>query len=304
MSEHPERDLVGYGSKPPNPEWPGGARLAVNFVLNYEEGAEYCVLNGDDFSETALSDLSGLEPLYGTRHLNIESCYEYGSRVGVWRIFEAFAERDVPLTVYAVGAALEINPSVAHAIRANGCDVVSHAWRWIDYQRVDEAVEREHIRLCVETIERLTGARPLGWYTGRPSLNTRRLVVEEGGFIYDCDAYNDDLPYWVVVNGKPHLVICHSLDTNDSRFSRAQGFDLADDWFSYVRDAFDWLYAEGAKTPRLLTVALHCRLIGRPARMWALTRFLDHVLGHDEVWICKRIEVARHWYEHHPFQNE
>lgn len=302
MNEYPNRDLVGYGSMPPHPEWPGDARLAVNFVLNYEEGAEYCVLNGDEHSETALSDLSGLEPLHGTRHLNIESVYEYGSRVGVWRIFDAFAERGVPLTVYTVGAALQMNPVVAEVIRANDYDVVGHAWRWIDYQLVDEDTEREHIRLCVEAIERLTGARPLGWYTGRPSLNTRRLVVEEGGFLYDCDAYNDDLPYWVAVNGKPHLVVCHSLDTNDSRFTRAQGFDLADDWFTYMRDAFDWLYAEGAKIPRLLTVALHCRLIGRPARMWALTRFLDHVLGHDDVWICKRIEVARHWYERHPFQ--
>jgi peptidoglycan/xylan/chitin deacetylase (PgdA/CDA1 family) len=232
MNQYPDRDLVGYGPKPPNPDWPGGARLAINFALNYEEGAEYCVPNGDEHSETALSDLSALEPLHGARQLNIESCYEYGSRVGVWRIFDAFADRDLPLTVYDVGAALEMNPAVAEVIRANDYDVVSRAWRWIDYQFVPEEVDREHIRLCVETIERLTGTRPLGCYTDRPSLNTRCLVVEEGGFLYDCDAYNDDLPYWVMVNGKPHLVICHSLDTDDSRFTRAQGFDLADDWFT------------------------------------------------------------------------
>lgn len=300
MNTYPNRDLIGYGQAPPHPGWPEGARVAVNFVLNYEEGAEYCVLNGDAHSETNLSDLSGLVPLEGARHLNIESAYEYGSRVGVWRIFDVFRQRRLPLTVYAVGAALDMNPAVAGVIRSQGYDVVSHGWRWIDYQFVEEQVEREHIRLCVETIERLTGARPLGWYTGRPGPNTRRLVVEEGGFLYDSDAYNDDLPYWVSVDGHPHLVICHSLDTNDSRFSRAQGFNLADDWFAYMRDAFDWLYMEGEHTPRMMTVALHARLIGKPARMWALTRFLDHVQKHDRVWICKREEIARHWYEHHP----
>lgn len=301
MTRVPVRDLVGYGRNPPDPCWPGGARLALNFVLNYEEGAEYCVLNGDAHSETALSDLSGLVPLYGTRHLNIESAYEYGSRVGVWRILEVFKERGLPLTVYAVGRALEQNPAVGEVVAAEGHDVVCHGWRWIDYQWVGEEQEREHIARCVGTIERLTGSRPVGWYTGRPSPNTRRLVVEHGGFLYDCDAYNDDLPYWVVVGDRPHLVICHSLDCNDSRFTRAQGFDLAEDWLVYMRDAFDWLYAEGARTPRFMTVALHCRLIGRPGRMAALTRFLDHVERHADVWVCRRLEVARHWHERHPY---
>ncbi len=301
MSWQPERDLVGYGASPPDPEWPGGARLAINFVLNYEEGAEYCVLNGDAHSETLLSDLSNLEPLHAARDLNIESAYEYGSRVGVWRILDVFRARALPLTIYAVGHALEQNPTLADVIRAEGYDVVCHGWRWIDYQRMDENEEREHIRRCAESVERITGERPAGWYTGRPSLNTRRLVVEHGGFLYDSDAYNDDLPYWVLVEGKPHLIVCHTLDCNDSRFSRAQGFDLAEEWFTYMRDAFDWLYQEGAMHPRFMTIALHCRLIGRPGRIAALTRFLDYVRSHSDVWICKRIEVARHWIGHHPY---
>lgn len=297
----PRRDLIGYGPTPPDPRWPGAARLAVNFVLNYEEGAEYNVLEGDAHSETLLSDLSGLEPLHGTRDLNIESAYEYGSRVGVWRCLGVFAERSVPITVYAVGLALEKNPAVADAIGAAGHDVVAHGWRWIDYRNVDEDIEGEHIQRCVETIERLTGERPIGWYTGRPSLNTRRLVVAQGGFLYDCDAYNDELPYWVQVEGRPHLVICHTLDTNDSRFSRAQGFDLAEEWLTYMRDSFDALYAEGADHPRFMTIAVHARLIGHPGRIGALERLRDHVLAHDDVWICRRNEVARHWYEHHPY---
>ena len=300
MSWQPERDLIGYGPQPPDPQWPHGARIAVNFVLNYEEGAEYCVLDGDARPETLLSELSGGEAIAGMRDLNMESIYEYGSRVGVWRILEQLDTRALPFTVYAVGLALEKNPEVAGAIRAAGCDVVCHGWRWIDYAGIEEHEEREHIRRCAESIERLTGERPVGWYTGRPSINTRRLVVEHGGFIYDSDAYNDDLPYWVIVQGRPHLVICHALDTNDSRFSRGQGFDTADDWFDYMRDAFDWLYREGEHRPRLMTVAVHCRLIGRPGRMAALARFLDHVQSHSDVWICRRREVAEHWLRHHP----
>jgi len=294
------RDLVGYGARPPKAEWPGGARVAVNFVLNYEEGAEYCVLDGDTHSETVLSDLSGLEPLMGLRHLNIESAYEYGSRVGVWRILELFASRGLPFTLYAVGYALAKNPAVAEAVAAAGHDTVAHGWRWIDYQLMGEAEEREHIRLAIDTIERLMGSRPLGWYTGRPSPNTRRLVVEEGGFLYDCDAYNDDLPYWTRVAGRSHLVIPHALDTNDSRFSRAQGLDHADDFFRYCKDAFDWLYAEGERCPRFLTVSLHCRLIGRPGRIGGLARLLDYVAGHERAWVCRRLEVARHWMTRHP----
>ena len=297
----PDRDLVGYGQHPPNPIWPGAARLALNIVVNYEEGAEYCILNGDTRSETLLSDLSGLEPLYGARHLNIESSYEYGSRVGIWRVLQLLRDRELPFTCYAVGLALQQNPRVAEAIAGSDCDVVAHGWRWIDYQDVPEAVERDHIGRCVETIADLTGNRPLGWYTGRPSPSTRRLVVEEGGFVYDSDAYNDELPYWTQVDGKAHLVICHSLDTNDSRFTRAQGFDLAEQFFAYMRDSFDCLYAEGAEHPKLMTVAVHGRLIGRPGRIAGLTRFLDHVLRHENVWICKRDEIASHWVTNHPY---
>lgn len=264
-------------------------------MLSYEEGAESCVLNGDRQSETILSDLSGLMPRLGERDLNIESSYEYGSRAGVWRILRLFEERGLPFAVHAVGLALEQNPEVAAAIAAADCDVVAHAWRWIDFHGMAEEEERVHIRRSVETIARLTGQRPLGWYTGRPSRNTRRLVVEEGGFHYDCDAYNDYLPYWTLVDGRPYLVICPALDTNDSRFARAQGFDLAKEFFVYVRDAFDWLYAEGAETPKMLAVALHCRLIGQPGRMAGLARFLDHVQRHDDVWICRREAIARHW---------
>jgi putative urate catabolism protein len=301
VSDQPPRDLVGFGARPPRAEWPNGARLALNLVLNYEEGAEYSVLNGDAHSETILSDLGGLSPRHGARDLNIESAYEYGSRAGFWRIMRLFAARGLPFTVYAVGLALAQNPAAAAAIAAADCDVVSHGWRWIDYHDMAAAEEREHIGRCVDTITRLTGARPLGWYTGRPSLNTRALVVEAGGFLYDSDAYNDDLPYWTVVAGKPHLVICHALDTNDSRFARAQGFDLAEQFFVYVRDAFDWLYAEGAETPKMMTVALHCRLIGRPGRIGGLARFLDHVQGHDDVWICQRQAIAHHWMAQHPY---
>jgi len=269
-------------------------------VVNYEEGAEYCVLNGDAHSETILSDLSTLEPRWGGRELNIESGYEYGSRCGIWRVLRLLEDRGIAFTTYAVGLALEQNPDAAAAIGAANCDVVSHAWRWIDYHDMAEDEERDHIRRCVETIERLTGARPIGWYTGRPSPNTRRLVVEEGGFLYDSDAYNDDLPYWTEVAGQPHLVICHTHDNNDSRFARAQGFTLAEEFFTYIKDAFDWLYAEGAEAPKMMTVAVHCRLIGRPGRIAGLARFLDHVQRQDDVWICRRGEIARHWIANHP----
>ena len=298
MADGPERDFAGYGRAPPDPEWPGGARLALNMVLNYEEGAEYCVLDGDAHSESMLSEVAA-RPLAGERNLNVESSYEYGSRAGVWRILRVFAERRLPLTIYAVGAALARNPAVAEETARMGCDHVGHGWRWIDYRGTPEDEEREHIARCVETIERLTGGRPLGWFTGRPSLNTRRLVVEEGGFLYDCDAVNDDLPYWVTVGGKRHLVICHTFDSNDGRFARGQGFVTADHWFAYMRDAFDWLYREGERAPKLLTVALHCRMIGRPGRIGALARFLDHAAAHPGVWLCRREEIARHWRRRH-----
>lgn len=299
MAGYP-RDLIGYADKPPDPRWPGGARLAVNFVLNYEEGGERTVLDGDKASETRLADLFAAAPVLGGRDLNMESAYEYGSRIGFWRLMRVFAERQVPFTVYAVAMALERNAAVAEAMARQGCDIVDHGWRWIDYQGVDEATEREHIRISIETIQRHTGIRPIGWYVGTPSANTRRLVVEEGGFLYDSDAYNDELPYWTYDYDRPHLIIPHTLDDNDTRLARGLGWGQAGDFFVSLRDNFDALYREGAKTPKMMTVAVHCRLGGKPARAAALADFVDHVLRHDKVWICGRNEIAQHWRQHHP----
>lgn len=294
------RDLIGYAGDPPFADWPGGARIAVNFCVNYEEGAEYCLLNGDDQHETLFTDLGAMEALAGERHLNIESAYEYGSRVGFWRILEVLTKRRLKFTVNAVGLALEQNPAAAEAIARADCDIQAHAWRWIDYQFVEEETEREHIRLCVDTIQRLTGARPLGWYTGRPSLNTRRLVVEEGGFLYDSDSYNDDLPYWTHQYGSPHLVLPYSLDTNDSSFTRPIGFSTADEAVRYWCDSFERLLREGQSRPKMMTIGLHGRIIGRPGRIGALERFLDHLDRRDGVWVCRRVDIARHWMERHP----
>ena len=299
MRYQPLRNVVGYGAALPNPKWPSRARLAINFVVNYEEGAEYSLPEGDSHAESILSDQHPGAPLPGMRCRNMESLYEYGSRVGIWRLLRLFRERGAPLTVYAVGRALELNPAVGAAITEAGYDTVCHGWRWIDYYSMDPAEEAEHIARNVAIIERLTGARPLGWYTGRPSLNTRRLVVDHGGFLFDSDDYNDDLPYWVEVDSRRHLVIPHSFDTNDSRFARGSGLETADQFFTYLRDSFDWLYAEGAESPKMMTVSLHCRLIGRPGRIGGLARFLDHVLRHDRVWICRRTDIARHWYAVH-----
>jgi putative urate catabolism protein len=295
------RDMVGYGAHPPIVRWPGDARVALQFVLNYEEGGENDILHGDAASETFLSDIIGAVPFEGARHMSMESLYEYGSRAGVWRVLRLFAERRLPLTVFAVGMALARNPAVAEAIVAAGHEVASHGWRWINYHGVAESVEREHIRQAVAAIERLTGSPPLGWYTGRDNARTRDLVVEHGGFLYDSDSYADDLPYWKVVRGRPHLIVPYTLDTNDMRFVTAQGFHTSEQFYTYLKDAFDVLYAEGAAQPKMLSVGLHCRLIGRPARIAGLSRFLDYVQQHDKVWICRRVEIARHWIEHHPF---
>jgi putative urate catabolism protein len=294
------RDLVGYGRAPPHPRWPGGARIAVQFVLNYEEGAENCVLHGDAASETFLSDIIGAVPFPGARHMNMESLYEYGGRAGVWRLLRAFEERGLPLTVFAAAMALARNPEAAAAFVAGGHEVASHGWRWIDYRDVDEATEREHVTLAVETIRRLTGSPPLGWYTGRTSENTRRLVVEHGGFLYDADSYADDLPYWVRVAGRDHLVVPYTLDANDMRFVTAGGFANGEEFFAYLKDTFDVLYAEGEQAPRMMSIGLHCRLAGRPGRLAGLARFLDYIQGHDGAWVCRRVEVARHWHGHHP----
>jgi putative urate catabolism protein len=299
MPDYP-RDMIGYGRTPPDPRWPGGARLALQIVLNYEEGAENSVLHGDRASETFLSEIVNAQPFVGERHMSMESLYEYGSRVGFWRLMRLFSERRIPITVFAVAMALERNPEAARAMIEAGHEVASHGWRWIDYQTVAESVEREHLQRAVASLEKLTGARPLGWYTGRTSPRTQRLVAEEGGFLYDADSYADELPYWVKAGAIDHLVVPYTLDANDMRFATAQGFNSGDQFFAYLRDSFDVLYAEGAVAPKMMSVGLHCRLVGRPGRFAALQRFLDHVDKHDKVWICRRIDIARHWRAHHP----
>ncbi|MFO1360722.1 allantoinase PuuE [Plasticicumulans sp.] len=306
MSDQPyPRDLIGYGRTPPHARWPQQARIAVQFVLNYEEGGENCVLHGDAGSEQFLSELFA-PASFPDRHLSMESIYEYGSRVGVWRILREFERRGLPLTVFGVAMALERHPEVTTAFVELGHEIACHGWRWIHYQNIDEATEREHLRIGLEVIEHLTGTRPLGWYTGRDSPNTRRLVVDDGGLLYDSDYYGDDLPFWTEVTRSdgvtmPHLIVPYTLDANDMRFSLPQGFSHGDEFFEYLRDSFDVLYAEGAEAPKMLSVGLHCRLIGRPGRFRALQRFLDHIERHDRVWVCRRIDIARHWHAEHPY---
>ncbi|MDI9640084.1 allantoinase PuuE [Geitlerinema splendidum] len=300
MSPTYPRDLIGYGQNPPHPHWPDRARLALQFVINYEEGGENCILHGDSASEAFLSESVGATPLLGVRNLNMESMYEYGSRAGFWRLHRIFTSRQLPVTVYAVTMALQRHPEAAMAMSKAGWEIASHGYRWIDYQYVSEAVEREHIRKAIEIHTQVTGERPLGFYQGRVSPNTRRLVVEAGGFLYDADSYADDLPYWVYDYGSPHLVIPYTLDNNDMRFATYQGFNSGDQFFTYLRDAFDVLYAEGETAPKMMSVGLHCRLAGRPGRAAALNRFLDYVQSHEAVWICRRVDIARHWRVHHP----
>ena len=294
------RDLIGYGPEPPSAQWPSGARIALQFVVTYEEGGENCVLHGDTASEAFLSEIVGAAPWPGQRHPSMESIYEYGSRVGVWRLFDLFARYEIPLTVFAVAMALERNPAVAQAAMAAGYEICSHGYRWIDYRDVPEDIEREHLERAIEIIRSLTGERPLGWYTGRTSERTRALVAAEGGFLYDADDYNDDLPFWTEVDGKSHLVVPYTLDNNDMRFASPQGFNSGDQFYSYLRDAFDVLYAEGEHTPRMMSVGLHCRLVGRPGRLAALARFIEHTRRFDHVWYCRRIDIARHWRAVHP----
>nr|WP_255558077.1 MULTISPECIES: allantoinase PuuE [unclassified Photobacterium] len=292
--------MIGYGAVPPHPRWPNDARVAVSFVLNYEEGGERCILHGDSESEAFLSEIPAAQPFPGQRHISMESIYEYGSRAGVWRILRLFKEYDVPLTVFGVAMALERHPDVAKAFVEAGHEICSHGYRWIDYQHIDESEERDHMMKAIEIIKNLTGERPYGWYTGRTGPNTRRIVAEEGGFMYDSDAYDDDLPYWHEEGPKPQLVIPYTLDTNDMRFATVQGFNAGDQFFNYLKDTFDTLYEEGATAPKMMSVGLHCRLIGRPGRIAALRRFLDYVSQHDKVWLCRRIDIAKHWHEHHP----
>jgi putative urate catabolism protein len=295
------RDMIGYAASPPDPKWPGGARIAVQFVINYEEGAENSVLHGDAASESFLSEMVGAAPIPDMRHMSMESLYEYGSRAGFWRLHRLFTGMGVPVTVYAVAMAMERNPAAVEAMLKADWEIASHGYRWINYQHVTENIEREHIGLAIETHKRVTGERPLGWYQGRTSPNTARLVVEEGGFVYDADSYADDLPYYDAQHGRPQLIVPYTLDTNDMRFAAPQGFNSGDQFFAYLRDAFDVLYAEGETAPKMLSVGLHCRIVGRPARMASLRRFIEHVQSHDRVWIAKRIEIARHWLAVHPY---
>jgi allantoinase len=304
------RDLVGYGRNPPHPQWPGLARVALQFVLNYEEGGENAVLHGDGGSEQFLSEMFN-PPSFTERHMSMEGIYEYGSRVGVWRILREFEKRGLPLTVFGVGMALQRHPELTAAFVELGHEIACHGWRWISYQNLDETTEREHMRLGLDAIEKLTGNRPLGWYTGRDSPQTRRLVADDGGLLYDSDYYGDDLPFWMKVKRTdgtvvPRLVLPYTLDTNDMRFALPQGFAQAEDFYIYLRDSFDALYAEGdpngQNAPKMMSVGMHCRLLGRPGRLVALQRFLDHVAKHDKVWVCRRIDIARHWQATHPFK--
>jgi len=303
------RDLVGYGKKPLHPKWPGSARIAVQFVLNYEEGGENTVLHGDSGSEQFLSEMFN-PPSFNQRHMSMEGIYEYGSRAGVWRILREFEQRGLPLTVFGISMALQRNPELTAALKSLGHEIACHGCRWISYQNIDESVEREHMLKAMKIIEQLTGDRPLGWYTGRDSPNTHRLVADYGGFEYDSDYYGDDLPFWMEIqksNGVvvPQLIVPYALDTNDMRFSSAQGFSQGDDFFTYLRDSFEVLYEEGdpngLNQPKMLSVGMHCRLLGRPGRHRSLQRFLDFVQSHSDVWVCRRIDIARHWKYTYPY---
>jgi len=293
------RDMVGYGQYPVNPKWPDSARIALQFVVNYEEGGENNVLHGDRASEAFLSEIVGAAALEGVRHMNMESIYEFGSRAGFWRLRRLFDDFDMPVTVFGVAMALERNPQAVEAMLESKWEIASHGYRWIDYQFIDKELEREHLETAIEIHTRVTGSRPLGWYTGRTSPNTRSLIIEQGGFLYDADSYADELPYWEHGARNPHLVVPYTLDANDMRFATSQGFNSGDQFFTYLKDTFDLLYEEGAENPKMMSVGLHCRLAGRPGRAAALKRFLEHVRNHNDVWVCRRDEIAQHWWDNH-----
>jgi putative urate catabolism protein len=301
VSTYP-RDMIGYGRTPPHPRWPGEARIAVQFVVNYEEGGENSVLHGDAASEAFLSEIVGAVPHKGVRHMNMESLYEYGSRAGFWRLHRQFTERKIPVTVYGVAMALERNPEAVAGMKEAGWEIATHGYRWIDYQFVPEETERAHMKAAIEIHARATGSRPLGWYLGRCSPNTHRLVADEGGFVYNADTYADELPYWDASHGRPQLMVPYTLDANDARFALAAGFNSGDQFYAYLKDSFDTLYAEGETAPKMLSIGLHCRLVGRPGRAAALARFLDYVQKHERVWLARRIDIARHWIATHPFK--
>jgi putative urate catabolism protein len=284
----------------PQADWPGGARIALQFVVNYEEGGENCILHGDEASEMFLSEIVGAAPYPGQRHMNMESLYEYGARAGYWRLYRLFRDFNVPVTVFAVAMAIERNPGIIESMQEAHWEIASHGYRWIDYQSVGEDVERKHMQRALEIHERLTGERPLGWYLGRCSPNTHRLVAEQGGFVYNSDTYADDLPYWDLSFDEPQLMVPYTLDANDMRFATAQGFNTARQFYHYLKDSFDELYAEGEQSPKMMSVGLHCRLAGRPGRTSGLRKFLQHVLNHEDVWVARRIDIARHWRERHP----
>ncbi len=298
------RDLIGYGAEKPNAKWPDGAQIALQFVINYEEGGENCILHGDEASEAFMSEIIGADAREGVRHMSMESFYEYGSRVGVWRLFNLFKDYEIPITIFAIAMALQRNPDVVEAALKNEFELCSHGLRWIDYQYVPEAVEKEHLYQAIKIHKEATGERPLGWYTGRTSPNTRRLIAEEGGFLYDADDYSDELPFWSKIENSPHLVVPYSLDANDMRFAAAQGFNAGDQFFNYLKDSFDTLYAEGEAEPKMMSVGLHCRIVGRPGRFQALKKFVEYARSQDNVWFCRRVDIARHWRETHPFDEE
>ena len=298
MNNYP-RDMKGYGQKTPQVTWPKKAKVAVQFVLNYEEGAENCILHGDKASETFLSEIIGALPFENERHMNMESFYEYGSRAGFWRLHRLFTEREIPLTVFGVAMAMQRNPEAVEAMLKANWEIASHGYRWIDYQKVPIDVEREHLQRAIDIHKTMTGEKPKGFYLGRMSENTRQLVIEENSFLYDADSYADDLPYFVEGINKPHLIVPYSLDANDMRFASPQGFNSGDQFFSYLKDSFDTLYAEGAYAPKMMSIGLHCRIIGRPGRFASLVRFLDYIAQFDDVWLCRRQDIAEHWTKNH-----
>jgi len=299
MSKKYPRNMIGYGSKEPKVVWPNNAKLALQIVLNYEEGAENNVLHGDKHSETFLSEIIGAQAIKD-RHINMESMYEYGSKRGFWRLHKLFQEKKIPITIFGVAMALERNHEVCEAIKNGDYEVACHGWRWIDYQNVKKSVEKKDMKLAVKKLKKIFGERPIGWYTGRCSPNTRDLVFEDGGFLYDSDSYSDDLPYWEYKKNKKQLIIPYTLDNNDMRFATNQGFNSGDQFYTYLKDSFDALYEEGKTAPKMMSVGLHCRLIGRPGRFQSLKKFIDYVLKFDDVWICKRIDIAKHWIKNYP----
>lgn len=299
MKDYP-RDLIGYGEQPSKVSWPDQARVAVQFVINYEEGGENCILHGDPASEAFLSEIVGAAAYQGQRHMNMESIYEYGSRAGFWRLHRMFTERQLPVTVFGVAMAMERNPAVIEAMLKAEWEIASHGYRWIDYQNLSEEIEREHMQQAIDIHTRVTGERPQGWYLGRCSPNSHRIAAESGDFLYNADSYADDLPYWDNSHAKPQLMVPYTLDANDMRFATNQGFNTGEQFYTYLKDSFDVLYAEGEHAPKMMSIGLHCRLVGRPGRAAALARFLDYVQQHESAWVCRRADIAKHWREKFP----